>query len=66
MCEVEDDGFITVYASAPTHPLEQRCADCQRWIAPDGSGHLRWCPYDGYPDFRRLYRRRHPATTISE
>ena len=67
MCEVEGDGFITVYVSPSRHPLEERCADCQQWIGPDGMGHLNWCPFNGYPDFPRLYvPPRAPSTTIGE
>jgi len=60
MLEIEDDGFITVYGgptatSARTSvPIDQRCADCHQAIAPDGSGHLSWCPFDGYKEFPRL------------
>lgn len=64
---VEDDGFITAYSTPTRHPLEERCADCQRWIAPNGSGHLSWCPFDGDTDFPRLFTRtRHPVTNIAE
>lgn len=67
MADIEDDGFITVWPSPPLHPLEDRCADCQRWIAPDGSGHLGWYPFDGYKEFPRLLPRdRHSATNIGE
>ena len=46
-------------------PIGDRCADCHRPIAPDGSGHLSWCPFDGYRDFPRL-RSRHPTPNIGE
>lgn len=67
MCEIEDDGFITVHGlSKPAEaPIGERCADCFRHIQTDGSGHLNWCPYNGYEDFPRLYAR-HPATSIGE
>jgi len=63
----EDDGFITVVGrtKAPQVPINQRCADCHQPIAPDGSGYLSWCPFDGYEAFPRL-RARHPHTNIGE
>lgn len=27
--------------------LHPRCGDCLRIIAPEGSGHLDWCPFYG-------------------
>ena len=67
MRDTEDDGFVTVYASRTLHPLEQRCADCQQHIKPDGTGHLSWCPFWGYREFPRLFvPPRHPFTNIGE
>ena len=66
---VEDDGFITVVGLTRKQevPVDQRCADCHQPIAPDGSGHLTWCPFFGDTDCPRLHTRvRHPATSIGE
>lgn len=66
---VEDDGFITAVGLTrkPEVPVDQRCADCHRPIAPDGSGHLTWCPFfEDTKGPRLLTRTRHPATSIGE
>lgn len=67
MCEIEDDGFSTVVGIAPFQaaPIGERCSDCHRAIAPDGTGHLSWCHFHGFKDFPRLHAR-HPATSIGE
>jgi hypothetical protein len=72
MADIEDDGFVTVYASPPLaalggSPIAQRCADCHQKIEADGTGHLSWCPFWGDVEAPRLSPTcRLPVTTIGE
>lgn len=39
----------------PSAPSGPRCGDCHQVIDVESrSGHLSWCPYQGYPEFPRV------------